>query len=535
MTVATWIDQVLLKNESTKLASLKAQLRSQIAELDREQQVKGGSLAQLENLIEQAATQRREALAELAALAAQRQTTAAEVAQLAQRRDELAEQQAAAEATLASLKRQRLDTEQALREQQQALEQATAAAQVAADTAAANALEPPQAELVAIEADLAALTQRRDGLADEINREIAKALAEIEQAKRDFAHHTQQVELALDRDKFEAEKQAADLTAASAERWRDYWQAGILAELAEAEAEIGRLTKALEAKAGKPQTWQIDEIRALLVRTLEDGTRRPNHLRIAGESESGKSHLVNQLITDGLAALALDVELEVLDPYPSDTNWRIPPTIADDPAAVAQRLGELKTICESSDKQQQRQRPLLIVVDEIDALILEFKQQVTDAIKVLLKRGRHCGIILWMLGQNGNVRSLAPMDWSDLKNAGQVYLNQVAFDYAKNGLAGRASGSTVGELEAVSARSPYYALVHPKGAARPYTTAIPKQLFEQPAPPASQPDAPTGAIKTRCPKCGSDNTKSNGSALSGGELKRRIKCHNCGKSSIIGS
>ena len=533
MTVATWIDQVLLKNESTKLASLKAQLRSQIAELDREQQVKGGSLAQLENLIEQAATQRREALAELAALAAQRQTTAAEVAQLAQRRDELAEQQAAAEATLASLKRQRLDTEQALREQQTALEQATAATHAAQVAAAANALEPPQAELVAIEADLAALTQRRDGLADEINREIAKALAEIEQAKRDFAHHTQQVELALDRDKFEAEKQAADLTAASAERWRDYWQAGILAELAEAEAEIGRLTKALEAKAGKPQTWQLDEIRALLVRTLEDGTRRPNHLRIAGESESGKSHLVNQLITDGLAALALDVELEVLDPYPSDTNWRVAPTIADDPAAVAQRLGELKTICESSDKQL-RQRPLLIVVDEIDALILEFKQ-VTDAIKVLLKRGRHCGIILWMLGQNGNVRSLAPMDWSDLKNAGQVYLNQVAFDYAKNGLAGRASGSTVGELEAVSARASYYALVHPKGAARPYAVAVPKVLFtEQPAQPASQP-APAGAIKTRCPKCGSDNTKSNGSALSGGELKRRIKCHNCGKSSIIGS
>ena len=534
MTVATWIDQVLLKNESTKLASLKAQLRSQIAQLDREQQVRGGELACLENLIDQAATQRRDALAELATLAAQRQTTAAEVAALTQRRDQLAaeladlaEQQQAAEQAVASLKQAQAAAEQALSQQQQALEQAQAVAQAAADTAAAIALEPPQAALTAIAAELAALTQRRDQLAAEINTEIAKANDEIEQARRDFTHHTQQVELALDRDKFEAEKAAGDLTAAAAERWREYWQGPLAADLAEAEAEIGRLTKALEAKQGKPITWQLDEIRALLVRKLDDGSLRPNHLRIAGESESGKSHLVNQLITDGLAALELSVDIEVFDPYPSDTHWRVAPTIAIDPAAVAARLGELKAECESSSRLP-RQRPLLVVVDEIDALIVEFKAHVTDSLKVLLKRGRHCGIILWMLGQNGNVKSLAPMDWSDLKNAGAIYLNQVAFDYAKNGLAGRASGSVVGELEAVSARAAYYAAIHPKGAARPYITAVPKTLFSQPAAtsqPASQPAAevPTGML---CPACNSSRTKFNGRT----DGKRRRSCNQCGKS-----
>ena len=534
MTLTTWIDQAFLKNDSATLAQLKRRLKSQIAELDREQQVKGGALATLEHLIEQAATQRRDALAELAAAAAQRLTTAAEVANLAQRRDALtaelaalAEQQAAAEQALASLNQQRLDTEQALERQQQALEQATAATQTAADTAAATALEPPQVAYVAIEADLAALTQRRDRLAAEINTEIDKANSEIQQARREFEYHTQQTELALDRGKLEAERQAADLTAQAAERWRDYWQAPLQADLTEAQAEIGRLSKLLEAKQGKTWEWQPEQITALLVKTLDDGTRRPQHCRISGESESGKSHLVNQLLTSGLKALGLDIDVELYDPYPSDTHWKIKPTIADDPVGTVAALASWREICES-DQPATRERPLLIVLDEADELIRQFGELVTCSIKALLKRGRHCNLIIWLLGQNANV--VKGMDWSDLRGAAGIYLNQCGYEYVKNGMKGRNCTALQGELDAIASKHSYYAIVHPKSAPRPYAVAVPKLLFteqpaSQPAQPAPTPAAvPTGVV---CPHCSSSRTKFNG-RRAGGE--RRRSCNDCGKS-----
>jgi len=534
MSIASWVDQTLLKNESAQLAQLKRQLRSQIADLNRDQQVASGELAALERLINQASEQRRDALAELATLAAQRQTTAAEVAQLAQRRDELAaeltalaEQQAAAEQALASLREQQADTEQALREQQQALEQAHAATQVAADTAAANALEPPQVDLVAIAAEVAQLTQRRDQLAAEINAEIEKANTEISLSRRQFEAEIERVTLAIERDKFEAERALADSTAAAAERWREYWQSPVLADLTEAEAEIGRLSKLLEAKQGKTWEWTQQQIKALLVKTLDDGSLRPQHCRISGESESGKSHLVNQLLTSGLKALGLDIDVELYDPYPSDTNWKIKPTIADDPAAVVTALASWREICES-DQPATRERPLLIVLDEADEMIRQFGEQVTSSIKALIKRGRHCNLIIWLLGQNANV--VKGMDWSDLRGAAGIYLNQCGYEYVKNGLKGRNCNVLQGELDAIAAKTPYYAIVHPKAAPRPYAVAVPKQLFEQPAQPASQPAPTPAAVPTGvvCPHCSSSRTKYNGRRKDTGE--RRRACHDCGKS-----
>jgi len=355
---------------------------------------------------------------------------------------------------------------------------------------------------------------------------IAEVEAEIEIKWRRFQLEMDVAIQAVEREKFEAVKAIQSDEMAVVERWSADIVAPIQTELDAAHVEIARLARLLAAKDGASLEWQVEQVRSLLVRTLEDGSTRPIHLRIAGESESGKSHLVNQLITTGLPALGLDADIELYDPYPSDTTWKIAPTIADDPDAIAARLVELKEICQNADAVK-RQRPLIVVVDECDALILQFKTTVTEALKTLLKRGRHCNIILWMLGQNANVKALVGWDWSDIKNAGGVYLNQISYDYAKNGMAGRNTG-IVGELDAIAAKYPYYALIHPKGKPRPYAVAVPKVLFPTAqdateAKAVAQPAAKAVA-KALCPNCGSSRTKSNG-----GNPPRRF-CNDCKKS-----
>jgi hypothetical protein len=203
------------------------------------------------------------------------------------------------------------------------------------------------------------------------------------------------------------------------------------------------------------------------------------------------------------------------------------PTIADDSEAVLERLNHWRAFCESEESSK-RDRPMVIICDESDEMVRQYKDGMVDCIKAIWKRGRHLNVILWLLGQNGNVSQLRPLDWSDLKNAGSVYLNQVSFDYLKNGLKGRNTAALLGELEAIAEKHSYYALIHMKGKPRPYAVAIPKQLF--PTAPSATPGA-TGATPEpvlKCPKCGSSAVKRAGFVND----RQRVKCHDCNKQSF---
>lgn len=538
MRLANWLDTNVLTDEATRLARLTRQVTSQISELSQRRDILSGEVAAFDKLIGQLQKTRNEHLTELAALdrkvSINRELSTQAQAEL----DALTTAIESARATVAALENEATTLEQqiaVLTQHHATLQAATPAIEATQAQAQAEATEAARVELARIvaatEAAREQLTQAQDDRARLKQDAIAEAEAEISLARRQFELETAIAIQNVEASKFEALKEIQSNEMSIVERWREALTEPLQAELDAAQVEIGRLARLLAAKRGDSLEWQLEQVKALLVRSLEDGTVRPNHLRIAGESESGKSHLVNQLITSGVAAMGLGVDIELYDPYPSDTTWEIAPTIADDPEAIAARLVELKELCQSPDRAKLA-RPLIVVVDECDALILQFKGAVTEALKVILKRGRHCNVILWMLGQNANVKALG-WDWSDIKNAGGVYLNQVGYDYAKNGMAGRNTG-IVGELDAIASRYPYYALIHPKGAARPYAVAVPKVLF--PTAKAATEAATEaqgiaqGVGKVACPKCKSDRTKSNGKALEG---KRRIYCNNCGKSSTV--
>jgi hypothetical protein len=595
MNISSWVEENLLQNESRRLARLQGDLRRQIAakenylaelatEIERQQDSLAqlnrtrfslaGELASLEQqqgsyrASAEAARQAADlAQAELREFIAERERASAELATIANQHHQLSAEMAAIEAAKAT---ERKAIEQ-LQQQQQRLQQqiarleaeltATAAtvatererATTAIAAAAAAARDEAEAEMAEIaatvagarasaEAEMAAARAQIElarAEAGQIRDEaVASAEAEIELARRKFQVETEAVLNTIEREKLEASKAIHFDEQQQLERWRPILAAPLEAEIEALEVENGRLIKLLSAKQGQSLEWQPEQIKQLLVRILDDGSVRPNHLRIAGESESGKSHLVNQLLTSGITAMGLSCDIELYDPYPSDTHWAISPTIADDPEAVVARLAELRELCESASPAK-RQRPLLIVLDEGDELIRQFKAAVTDSLKAILKRGRHVNLILWVMGQNGNVKGLAPMDWSDLKNAGAIYLNQVGYDYIKNGLSGRASNTLQGEIDAIAGKHSYYALIHPKGAPRPYAVAVPKRLFpdsptgegETPAQAPAQPAQPSGALV--CPKCESSKVKKNGTALINGERRARILCHDCGKNSTL--
>jgi hypothetical protein len=356
---------------------------------------------------------------------------------------------------------------------------------------------------------------------------IAEAEREIELQRRAFELERQSVINELERERIQVHRELTTAQETVLEKYRPMIEDPLLQEIQALQIEVGRVHKKLAAKEGKPFEWSPEQIKDLLVRELEDGSLRPNHLRIAGESESGKSHLVNQLISEGLNHFGLNCDFELFDPFPSDTRWAMAPTIADDSEAVLARLNHWREFCEAENTVK-RDRPLVIICDESDEMVRQYKEKMVDCIKAIWKRGRHLNVILWLLGQNGNVAQLKPLDWSDLKNAGSAYLNQVGFDYLKNGLKGRNTAALLGELEAIAEKHSYYALIHMKGKPRPYAVAIPKQLFPAAATAPSATPGATPEPALKCPKCHSVNVKKAG-FVNG---RQRVKCHTCDKQSF---
>jgi hypothetical protein len=287
----------------------------------------------------------------------------------------------------------------------------------------------------------------------------------------------------------------------------------------ELEVEIVRLNKLLASNSKKSYAWQVEQIKNII--TKKRGEKlEPVHLRIAGESESGKSHLVNQLVTTGLGLFGVNCDFELFDPYPSDTEWSIKPYISEDPDKVLERFEYWTNFVESKDSKK-LSRPLILICDEGDEMIRGYKAKFVNCVKALWKRGRHVNIFLWLLGQNGNVKPLSPLDWSDLKNASQIYLNQVSYDYLKNALGSRDTKALQGELDHVASLSEYYAVIQPK-MGKAYPVTIPGKLFAEDSKQSSN-----AVTVLTCPKCGSKDVKRNGNLNN----RPRIKCNSCHKQS----
>jgi hypothetical protein len=236
------------------------------------------------------------------------------------------------------------------------------------------------------------------------------------------------------------------------------------------------------------------------------------------------------LIAGGLASLGVAATFTVLDPFGSDTTWAIPPTVSDDPELAAATVREWADA--AKDRANRLSSPNILVIDEADTLIKDY--QLAGTVKDLIKMGRHANRFIWFCGQNGN--TVPGLQWSDLRNVSAIYLSAVAVDYVENGMKGRDKNRLLGELEALSEKTRYYALIQPKEK-KPYSATVPEQLFPKatgPAPKATATAAPAqspGALV--CPKCNSSKVKKNGTALINGERRARILCHDCGKNSTL--
>lgn len=297
------------------------------------------------------------------------------------------------------------------------------------------------------------------------------------------------------------------------------------------EEEMVSLYGQLTAKAEKSLDWGIGQIEVWLTKK-RNGRIEPQHLRIAGESESGKSHLVNSLISQGLQHFGVEADYQIFDPFPSQSEWAIPPTIANDAPGVLEALQTWAS--RADDDSPGLDRPMILVVDEVDRLIIKFGQEMVSAIRSIWAGGRHKGIFLWAIGQNANVKKLAPLDWSDLDNASQIYLNSSGLQFLKNGLDGQNVKPIEGALAHLKSKSRYYAVVKSKGV-EPYAVSRPLTLFPSPSPRAleSSPGVlepspgPTGKQGLICAHCGSSRVQGAGQIKG----RARVKCLECNRQS----
>lgn len=353
--------------------------------------------------------------------------------------------------------------------------------------------------------------------------ELKAQIIEEAQVHIDIARRQFQNEQAAALNELEAERLAIhkDLTMSQEtliEKYRPVIEAPLLEELRQTQIEVGRVHKKLAEKAGDDLVWSADQIREFLLDIDADGDA-PSHVRICGATKSGKSFLVNQIISGGLKSLGFDADFTVIDPYHSQTKWATPPAVKDDSKAAFELILQWAAACDGSPLD----RPGVLVVDELDSLIADYGEPLSEAIKKLIKKGRHFQRYFYWLGQNGNCPK--KMQWSDVRNFNQLYLGTVADDYAENGLKGRNKNRWLGELEALRDKSKYHALIHNKGC-NPMTRLLPRAYFTT-TPPTGTPDAAAAEPSLKCPKCHSARVKRAGTLND----RQRVKCHDCGKQS----
>lgn len=143
----------------------------------------------------------------------------------------------------------------------------------------------------------------------------------------------------------------------------------------------------------------------------------PQHIRVVGESESGKSALVSNIIGIFQSQYP-DIQVKLLDPLgdSGDSEWDIPRTAAN-AEECHQKLQDYAAKMDDGKMSQ----PTILIQDEIDSMIADHAKSVTDPLRKILKQGRHKNLWLIIIGQSPNVggTSMALADWN---NSQQIFI-----------------------------------------------------------------------------------------------------------------
>lgn len=194
---------------------------------------------------------------------------------------------------------------------------------------------------------------------------------------------------------------------------------------------------------------------------LTDENRKIQHLKIVGESESGKSSFINNALTV-VRKFASDVVIKLADPLAGvgESKWDMPSEWSDDDGCRE----AIEWAAELVERRKQNPRlahtPTILIVDEIDT-VLEGHKDVSAAVKQVWKQGRHVGVWLWTIGQSVNVTAYPGLNLSDFNNCVCVYLNQ-SVPYAVEQQKSLPPKLADDYFKRVNAGSKYLCMVKPK-------------------------------------------------------------------------
>ena len=185
----------------------------------------------------------------------------------------------------------------------------------------------------------------------------------------------------------------------------------------------------LRVRHSKRQTKATEETRDWLPEVLLKGDR-PNHLKVSGESESGKSTLVSNAIDIYQSELP-GLKVILGDPLADtgDSDWGdFEPTYRDDEECFQSLQHWAETVQKRKDDPSLERPPTLLIMDEVDTLAADYNGgdlMVTKAIQKIWKQGRHVGVWLLLIGQSAYPSDLK-LKLGDLRNAVSVYVGSNA-------------------------------------------------------------------------------------------------------------
>ncbi len=142
---------------------------------------------------------------------------------------------------------------------------------------------------------------------------------------------------------------------------------------------------------------------------LKDVVIRAFHIRINGQTGSGKSTLVDNAIALAMASLGQGCEVVLVDPKYPLSDWEIEPQYKGINEAL-KGLENLANIVENRLKTARKSKdsgegipnfpPILYVVDEVDWIASEYEKDAIKLLKIGLKVGRALNIKVIYLGRN---------------------------------------------------------------------------------------------------------------------------------------
>lgn len=153
----------------------------------------------------------------------------------------------------------------------------------------------------------------------------------------------------------------------------------------------------------------------------KNGGKRPNHARFVGESESGKSTLVNNAI-GVLLRFVPDLAVELADPLgdSGESEWEFEASYSNPDDCLGAVVGLAETVRERLGGDSDRS-PKLLILDETDDMVGQFGESLIEAIKTIWKQGRHVSCWLWVIGQSPYCKTLK-LGLYDLRNAVSFYI-----------------------------------------------------------------------------------------------------------------